>query len=264
MNEELVDYVVYQYEICPETGKEHVQGYAELKKQTDFNVVKEKVFNDNKIHLEKANGTGPQNRRYCTKEDSRKPGTDPYEKGRMKRPGTRNDIHSFVEQIGKITTSQAIELFPNQFIKYHRGYEKILFEKTKQEAITQFRKITVYAHVGKTGTGKTRKVYEDNGYENVYSLQGQGQTSTWFDGYDGQRVLLIDDFYGWIPMHTLLNYLDGYPLRLPIKGSFTYAKWDLVYFTSNREVSEWWKVEFKEEEWEAFKRRLPDKNIFHF
>jgi len=261
INEEFCRYYIYQFETCPTTGRDHVQGYLELKEQKDLRWIKKMVFEDETIHIERANADFKANKRYCTKTESRTPDTTPIEFGTPANPGKRTDIEEFCSAIGTKDTYEMIQEFPKQFVRYHRAYDRILQEVQRKEAKTLQRELTCYAYYGPPGTGKTRKVYEDYPGQ-VYSLQTHGQSSTWFDGYVDEKVLLLDDFYGWIPLHTLLQYLDRYPLRLPVKGGFTYAKWEIVIFTSNRHPDKWWQKEFSEEEWGAFKRRLPDKNIF--
>jgi hypothetical protein len=71
-----------------------------------------------------------------------------------------------------------------------------------------------------------------------------------FNGYDGEKVLLIDDFNGWIKY--TLRILDGYPLRLNIKNGVTWARFDRVYITSNAKPANFYKREIKKN----FKRRI--------
>jgi len=77
----------------------------------------------------------------------------------------------------------------------------------------------------------TKYVYDTHG-DDVYKLTEQNG-KVWFDDYDGEGVLLIDDFYGWIPYNVMLSITEGYQLRLEVKGTFTYAKWTKIYITSN-------------------------------
>jgi len=63
-------YMVYQIETAPDTGREHVQGYLELVRQTDFNVVLT-MFKPAVVHLENRRGTRLQAIQYCKKTESR-------------------------------------------------------------------------------------------------------------------------------------------------------------------------------------------------
>ena len=62
-------YMVYQVETAPETGRDHIQGYLELHRQTDFGVVK-RMFSV-PVHLESRRGTRAQAIAYCKKLDTR-------------------------------------------------------------------------------------------------------------------------------------------------------------------------------------------------
>lgn len=74
----------------------------------------------------------------------------------------------------------------------------------------------------------------------VFLLDQPGGNNLWFDGYDGQSVLIIDDFSGWIKYRFLLRLLDGYQVRLEVKGSHTWAAWTEVYITSNVPPEGWY------------------------
>ena len=52
---------------------------------------------------------------------------------------------------------------------------------------------------------------------NLYNVPEPNNGSLWFDGYRGQKTILLDDFYGWIKYHTLLQITDGYPYQAPTK-----------------------------------------------
>jgi hypothetical protein len=93
---------------------------------------------------------------------------------------------------------------------------------------------------GPPGTGKTRKALEEN--KEYYLLDNSGGP-VWFDGYEGEETLVIDDFYGWIKYNFILRLLDGHPCRLPIKGGFTYAGWTTVIITSNVHPDSWYKCD---------------------
>ena len=93
----------------------------------------------------------------------------------------------------------------------------------------------VYLLWGTSGAGKTRYVHDMWG-EEVYTLAGQ--KPLWFDGYDGQKVLLIDEFEGVeeFGRSNLLKCLDIYPYYAPVKGGFVCAQWEKVYITGNNDL----------------------------
>lgn len=81
-----VKYCVYQREITPTTGQEHWQGYIVYKSPCRMSKIKT-ILGDNAAHLEIAKGNAQQNHAYCTKQESRKPGTEPVEHGELPKLG---------------------------------------------------------------------------------------------------------------------------------------------------------------------------------
>lgn len=132
-----------------------------------------------------------------------------------------------------------IEKCPDVLVRYTRGLQFVQCELARTAA-NKLRQLKVTVIWGAAGVGKTRRVYEEHGFEDVYSLSCPSGNALWWDGYVGQSVLLIDDFYGWITYGLLLRVLDIYPLQLQIKGSSTYAMWDKVYITSNKAPELWY------------------------
>lgn len=232
---ERLDYVrgsVFQPEKCPSTGRIHLQGYVEFNKKITTKKFKEDL-NDNGIHLERRRGSKKQAIDYCTKEESRL--LKPYFTGKIINQGKRSDLDELINFMSDEPSLKDIaQEYPKQMILHHRGIKEYA-ELMRTEVF--WRDLTTTVFWGDTGVGKTRRVYEDC-KEDLYKLDYSN--SLWWDGYNGQKNLLIDDFYGWIKYGHLLNILDGYPLRLEIKGSFTIAKYTKVFITSNVPPEEWY------------------------
>lgn len=231
-------YIVWQIERCPETDNLHLQGYSEYTEPVRRSKVKKDI--SNKLHVESREGSRIQARNYCMKTDSRIDG--PWELGvwHTKGQGNRSDISTAVSLIRNGSTSlDLIEQCPTTFVKFYKGFDRVRFEFMKI-ATRKFRDVKTKILIGPPGSGKTRKVYEAEGYDEIYKLDTWSD-NIWFDGYSGERVLLIDDFYGsGIKWGMFLNLLDGYPLRLPVKGSHTWACWDTIYITSNDDPITWY------------------------
>jgi len=172
------------------------------------------------------------------------------------KQGQRNDIHEYVEAIkaGK-RDRELIDEFPAQFAKIQRTDKmRLIIDK---EATRAFRNVEVIVHWGKTGTGKTRIPYDLGAYK------FDDWDNLWWDMYEGEPIIILDEFYGQVKPTWLLNVLDGYQLKLKIKNSFTWAKWTKVYITSNEHPDHWYKSEkIPEEVRNAIRRRITQ--IIHF
>lgn len=100
-------------------GTPHLQGYWELKKRTRFNSVKKLL--GRRVHLSEANGSGEQNRTYCSKDG------DFIEWGEIRgaNKGKRNDLEELRQAIreGKdelwiAENVNAYARYPNFYVKY--------------------------------------------------------------------------------------------------------------------------------------------------
>jgi hypothetical protein len=54
-------------------------------------------------------------------------------------------------------------------------------------------------------------------------------------------VVIIDEFYGWLPYDLLLRLCDRYPLLLETKGGQVQCSANTVIITSNLNPSQWYK-----------------------
>lgn len=265
--DEEISGLVYQLEVCPDSGREHVQGYVEFAKPCRFQYA-QGLLGITGAHCEARKKSREACVKYCTKDESRKAGTFPALLGTLaeqdpaaykSRQGKRTDISAMVDHIkGGKRMIECLEADPDTFVKYSRGMQEVR-RIVQQAAATRIRKdLKVTVYWGKAGTGKTRAVYDKHGVENVFTLVADN-SACWFDGYEGQDILLIDDFKGWIQYSMLLKILDIYPLRCPVKNSFTYAAWSRVYITSNYDPDTWYSPDH---DLEALSRRFHEVKKF--
>lgn len=234
--EDRVRCAIWQLERSPSTGRLHLQGYAEFTSAVRMAQVKS-ILGDDTVHLEARRGTREQAIAYCRKDETRVRG--PWEFGNLDsvQPGKRNDLSIVAQSIlDGNALGEVIGEHPVQYIKFKRGIEALYFER-KRETTKEFRRLEVLVYYGDAGTGKTRTAVEKD--PESYYILDQGER-LWFDGYRGERTLIIDDFYGWIKYGTLLRMLDGYQYRCEVKGGFVYAEWSCVIITSNKPPSDWY------------------------
>lgn len=131
--------------------------------------------------------------------------------------------------------------------------QKIRFEK--YENCT--RDITVEYIFGSAGTGKTSSIFKKHKFKDVCRITSKSRDLK-FDSYNGQDVLVFEEFASQIPIQDMLNYLDIYPLSLPARYYDRTACYTNVYITSNLSLEEQYPDVQKSqpEVWKAFLRRI--------
>lgn len=94
----------------------------------------------------------------------------------------------------------------------------------------------VYVFWGTTGTGKSRRAWEEAG-ERAY---GKDPRTKFWDGYQTQDHVVIDEFRGGIDIAHFLRWVDRYPVRVEIKGSSRPLVATKFWITSNLEPRQWY------------------------
>ena len=222
-------YLIFQKEIGA-NGTPHYQGYCELTRRTRFPVIKNLIPT---AHIEPRRGSQAQARDYARKEDTRTEG--PFEFGEFiaAEPGKRNDVRAFRDAIlsGK-RKRELLEEYPECLQRYPKFVELV------RSTIVQQPRIGLRVHLlwGEPGLGKSRFAYESS--DDLYTVPiGK---DLWFDGYDGQQALLLDDFSGEMKLVHLLRLLDIYPIQVPVKGAFVSLTATTIYITSNKHPRDWY------------------------
>lgn len=221
-----VRYAIFGKEVCPSTGKIHWQSYVELNSPQRVSGLK-KIFDDNTLHAEKRKGTREQARDYCKKDGAY------TEFGKwIKGQGHRSDLDSIVDEMkaGKKLGDVMLEN-PKTYCQYRNGLRDIAAEISKKN-LPDWRDVDVTLLSGPTGCGKTRTAMK----EATYRIQGS--QLKWWQDYDGDECICIDEYSNDVKITEMLNFLDGYKLRLDVKGSHTYANWRKVYITTNLKPDE--------------------------
>ena len=231
-----VKYVVFQYEKGHKSEHPHYQGYAEFKEQYRLKTVKEILGNET-AHIEKRMGSQKQAIDYCKKDDGRIKG--PWEFGDAKEQGKRTDLIEVSDKIKSgVKTIDIVKENTETYIKYSRGIEKAKFWLDKEKS-NKLREVEVYVYYGLEGIGKSHKVYHE--FKDFFKLDKDSGQDIWYDGYDGEDTLWIEDFHdSWFSFTQLKQTLDKYPLRLKIKGGFTWANWTKVIITANTAPIFWY------------------------
>lgn len=242
-------YAIFQEE-KGDNGTRHYQGYLELTARKRLAWIKKRV--STRIHLEQRRGTAEQARAYASKEDTRVSG--PFECGTWSpvTSGQRTDLEAAIDTL-RTTGSlrQVAENHSVEFVKFGRGLQQLrLYTMPKRQ-----RSPTVHLFFGKTGVGKSyaaRQRFDGS----VYT---KPPDTKWFDGYDGEDVLLLDDFAGAaskMSLSYLLQLLDVYDIKLEVKGGYTALLATTIVLTTNIHPRQWFDYSTRQEHYAALARRV--------
>lgn len=240
--------------MCDETGSEgtyHTHVYFVLRTPTVHTVVENRFPN---IHRENVKGTSQQNRDYVLK-DGEKYGKQPdgsynYTDGSGKTHIGTNHSDTFeewgempIERQGKskdvekiyslikdgATNLEIIDAVPSGMMNIDK-IERTRSMLRDTHFANSWRDIHVTYIFGSTGAGKTRSVMDKYGYSNCYRVTDYRHP---FDTYDGQDVLIFEEYRSQFKIADVLNYLDGYPLLLPCRYFNRQACYTKVFIISN-------------------------------
>lgn len=246
---------VGQYEVCPETGRLHYQGYVVLNSSQRFTAVK-KLFGDDTLHVEKRKGTEKQAYDYCTKEETRCDG--PWENGNFElTQGRRTDLDEVKRMLDDGATDlEVAETHFQPWVRHHAAFS--LYRTLRMGSPRDGSQSMVVKYLyGVPGSGKTRSVYEEFTASEVYPVSRPTNGSLYYDGYAGQRCILYDDFLGWAPLSHMLAVMDRYPCQLKVHGGMApfSSRTTTIIITSNKpweELYDWPNTNLKN----AFRRRI--------
>lgn len=216
-------YVAYGIETCPSTGRLHLQMWASCHKPQRLSGW-QRIFP--RAHIEQMRGTFEQNDTYCSKESQLvKLGTKPRENGQ------RGDLALFCERLSTGEKLKEIAMdMPTVFVQYNNGLTKLsAFHSQPYEHDT----VRGYWIYGVPGAGKTH--YARNRFDDIY-IKAQNK---WFDGYNGERTILLDDYdCGKSLGHYLKIWLDKWSCSGEIKGGTVHLQHHHFVITSNYSIEE--------------------------
>lgn len=216
------NYIVFGREICPDTGRPHLQGYVEFKGSKRFTTLKK--INE-RIHWENRKGTAKQASDYCKKDK------DFYENGILSKQGKRTDIDVCAEMIVDNTPmADVARAMPATYVRYHKGLNALryMIAEDRKEAPQ------VFWRWGKSGTGKTRYCVEK--HESHYIKDG----TPWWDGYENQEAIILDDFEGCWNYRDFLRLLDRYKYQGQVKGGYVKINSPYIYITCEYPPEHFW------------------------
>lgn len=234
-----VKYAIWQLERGELCGTLHLQGYMEMHRSVRLACMKQILPT---AHWEHRKGTAVQARDYCTPTKGKGDDADgtyvdgPWEHGTFVPPSGADGI--MLDIVERIKAGCSLDIIaaehPIQYLRHHKGFYAL------QQALVPRRtfKSEVIVRWGAPGSGKSRWCFDNYPLDDIYS-KPEGD---WFDGYAGQPVVLIDDFYGDMKYSLFLKVLDRYPLLAAVKGAHAQFSPRTIVITSNVHPWFWYKT----------------------
>ena len=143
--------------------------------------------------------------------------------------GQRRDVEIIGEMIEQGKTPQEILDASFKNYRYEPMIRKAYFSKRDAETPIQ-REVKVYYHVGESGSGKSYtavRLMEEYGESNVFVMTDYDNGG--FDGYNGQPILVLDEFRGQMKFSVLMHILDRYKSTFHARYSNIRGLWNQVH-----------------------------------
>jgi len=186
---------------------------------------------------------------YVWKEDTRVPDTQ-FEYGKK---AFRRNVAKDWDAILKSAKEGKIEEIPAQVVVCHySALSRIAKDFMAPVAIER----TVMVFWGRTGTGKSRRAWNEAGLD----AYPKDPSTKWWDGYQAQENIVIDEFRGRIAVEHILRWFDRYPVVVETKGGATVLRASRIWITSNISPDDWF-PDLDTETKCALRRRM---SVIHF
>lgn len=248
-DEDRMRYMGYSRETCPTTKKLHWQSFVYFKNPTTVVGARKQIKEACNIacSTKVCNGSLKQNEAYCSKSATM------THHGQRPEQGKRTDLDSLRDMIlaGTKTCKEIAKEEPHTFHQYGRTLhylEDIAATEKRRETMTTCE----WLH-GKAGAGKSRFAFENETYKDTFVWTDD---NGWWDGYTGQKTVIINDFRGEIKFNQLMQLIDRYTYKVrrrnrePVPFTSTH-----VIITSPMPPHDVYK-DHLEEDWAQFTRRI--------
>ena len=235
-------WLMFNYEVAPDTGTRHLQIVFRFELQILWRTVRS-VLGSGHFYRIKTNGDGLTKAiEYHSKEDTADSAipTHCVEYGQRpeQRQGERTDLANVAAAI--VNDRKRLRDFVKDkdicalevYAKYPSGIKMIEAQADNEwmEGVG-YCKPKVYWIYGPSGSGKSKWAHSQADMFVYPDLGGKGG-NCWYDSYNGQSKLLIDDIRtDTVTFEKLLKWTDGYKQTLPIKGTHVQLQWKEIYIT---------------------------------
>lgn len=223
-------YYIIGKEICPTTGRKHLQFFIILNKKKRLSSLRKKLL----CHTEQARGTNDECINYCKKDNDfiQYGDSNSVEKQESKQ----QQWLTLLNLAKGRQMNQIAENDPRMFVlHFHRW--KAIQDHFPQKFPSVESRVSIWLWSKQSGVGKSR--WCESHFPDSYR---KSLTSKFFQGYVNQDTVLIEDLdtscaaFG----HDLKLWADIYPLLVEVKCSHVYLTHRRLIVTSNYKISELW------------------------
>ncbi len=245
-----VKYLIFQPEVG-ENGTPHLQGYMQVRKKRTLGGVKKL---QGRAHWEPQalEATVDHNIHYCSKPIPGCGCAHCREAGRHPRvgptvvlgeptlvAGQRNDLVAFRDAVKSRKRKREIvedDDLIKTFAKYPRLHATLSSIYLRRDFQTDLE-----IHWGIPNAGKS--TYVRNKYPEAYNLSQprDGGKGFWWDDYDGEEVVIVEEFHGQMYQDMFCSLINLYPLKVESKGGGMPFMASKVVIVSNMDPMMWWK-----------------------
>ncbi|UOK21044.1 replication associated protein [Chifec virus UA13_110] len=212
------EYIIYGRETCPDTGRQHWQGYVVYKNRQYLSYCQKKIPG---AHFERARGTPTECSEYCKKDgEFTEHGTLP----KVTSGGGAFKASILAAEKGDLASVK--DAYPGVYLRYKKTLESL-----RSVSSVELSGSCGFWLCGPPRSGKDFAVMEK--YKG--SLFNK-PLNKWWDGYEGEENVLISDldhFHAPSMGYFLKIWCDRYAFTAEIKGGSMKIRPKRIFVTSN-------------------------------
>jgi hypothetical protein len=255
-------YLVCCFERGTKEGRLHIQGYVNFSESKTFSQAEKLLrhpVHDRGIKPRKAKGSPYEASSYIWDQKLLYPdhffehGPRPQE-GKQQASEWDYIMHDIVQ--GNMSEYEVMLTYPSAYARYQSGIKQMCYQRDLQSLNTH-RDLHVTYLYGATRTGKTWHVLNEVAEHPsmVYRVTNYKHP---FDGYQGQPIVLFEEFRSSLPIEQMLVYLDPYVCQLPSRYADRIGTFTQVFIVTNIPIEEQYPnvQAHHHETWDAFRERI--------
>lgn len=232
-----------------ESGYEHWQLLVVTRRKSRFSAVKKRLGSSAHVEASRSDALNE----YVWKDDTCIDQARRFELGKL--PNKRQSSTDWEEIWQAAKDGRTSDIPADIRLRLYSSIKRV--EKDHMSPTAQYRE--VYVYWGASGAGKSKRAWEEADIATAYP---KDPNTKFWDGYQGQENVVIDEFRGKIDIAHLLRWLDRYPVCVENKFGGVVFRAKKIWITSNLSWESWY-PDLDEDTKQALRRRLTKVIHFH-